>query len=387
MSRVRGTATFRDFTYDITPAAGGFSLRYRSLYDRPATLVSWPGLFGLRLPAYDRSNGVSVRAGPLITPRGTTWRIEPRVTYRSQLGRVDPRLAASAEMNSRSTFRISAERGTFTNEEWIWAEILNSAAALTAGNDARNHYRASRVQSTATRRWDWESSNAAPYIGARAERDYSVRPDTDVTGGPWSFTNRKDRDDMWRPNPQIDEGYIYSGLAGVAMTWSKPSLTARLAVDGEFGAFDPLAGTTAPGAGLAQTTIDGSVTFPTFGLQSIRVDGHFVVTITGNTPRQRWAYVGGPGSISTLETLERGGDQLVFLDFRYNIPISRIVLPLVGSPILTLREVLAGADVGRFPSIAQAIGARATLGPVYVQFLFDPADKDARLGGGITLIR
>ena len=74
-------------------------------------------------------------------------------------------------------------------------------------------------------------------------------------------------------------------------------------------------------------------------------------------PRQRWAYVGGPGTFPTLELLELGGDQLVYIDGRYNIPLDRLQLPFVGPPIVTLRDALGGAAVGRFPTIHQAIGS------------------------------
>jgi hypothetical protein len=85
--------------------------------------------------------------------------------------------------------------------------------------------------------------------------------------------------------------------------------------------------------------------------------------------------------------LERGGDQLIYVDGRYNIPIEKVMLPYVGSPILTLREVLAGADVGRWPGIAQSTGARLSLSIVYVEFMVDPVSRHNNFSFGLSLAR
>jgi hypothetical protein len=52
--------------------------------------------------------------------------------------------------------------------------------------------------------------------------------------------------------------------------------------------------------------------------------------------------------------------------------------------VFTIREVLAGADVRRFPSLAQAVGARLSAGPFYVQFLVDPAAGHGHFGVGLS---
>src|SRR5262252_808176 len=45
LSTVGSTMAFRDFTYDIDPLpSGGFALRYRSFFDRPASAVAWPDI-------------------------------------------------------------------------------------------------------------------------------------------------------------------------------------------------------------------------------------------------------------------------------------------------------------------------------------------------------
>jgi hypothetical protein len=208
---------------------------------------------------------------------------------------------------------------------------------------------------------------------------------------------------MLRPNPRIDDGTITSGIAGASARWAGADVQGRALLDFEAGVSNP--SRFDDSNGFVQATFDGYVQFPTFKTQTLRIDGHFVVSGAGEisgdrvstasglpdprtrVPRQRWAYVGGPGSVPTLELLERGGDQLVYIDGRYNIPIDRFQLPLVGPPIVTLREVLAGADVGKFPSIAQSMGVRLAAGPIYVQFMFDPDSRSSRFGAGLALAR
>jgi hypothetical protein len=337
----------------------------------------------------------------------TNFIIEPRLSYRSQLGQFDPGLGVAYGVSSRTTLRAGAERNTFSNEDWIWSDLLNSAGTLVSGHDTRNHYRSKRVEASITRKFDVEAVDLQAYLGARTERDESVRPDSNATGGPWSFHGRHDRDDMLRANPRIDDGTISSGIAGGRARWAGADVQAFATLDLEAGVSNP--SRSDDSNGFVQATFDGSIQFPTFKTQTLRIDGHFVVsggfeisgdrvsTVVGapdprthprtRVPRQRWAYVGGPGTVPTLELLERGGDQLVYIDGRYNIPIERLKLPLVGPPIVTLREVLAGADVGRFPSIAQSMGVRLAAGVIYVSFMFDPDSRRSQFGVGLSMAR
>ncbi len=61
-----------------------------------------PGLFGLRMPSYDRSDGVSVRFGPRLALPDDRVLIDALVTYRSNLGRFDPSLKGSVNLNQHS---------------------------------------------------------------------------------------------------------------------------------------------------------------------------------------------------------------------------------------------------------------------------------------------
>jgi hypothetical protein len=95
----------------------------------------------------------------------------------------------------------------------------------------------------------------------------------------------------------------------------------------------------------------------------------------------------GSGTISTLELLEQGGDQLLLVDSRYNIPLARPRLPLVGGPVVTLRHVLGSAGVGTLPELEQNIALRVTFAFVRVEVVFDPARDEVKTGIALAFSR
>ena len=383
-----GAQAFRDFTYDIAATPRGFALSYREISFEETSPITWPGLSGFSIPTYDRSNGLSLGFGPRFTLVPRHLVLEPRVTYRSQLGRLDPLLTITDSLDRRTFAQIVAQRGTFTNDAWIWSDLVNSAEFLLLGDDSRNYFRATRGEAFVARRWEGASWTLEPRIGARVEKSSTVRPDTAPQGGPFTFLNRNDRDDRLRPNPPVEGGRIASGLAGMDLQWEDQGIVAHARTDLEVGRWsDGNRIGSASASTFGQTTIDGTVTFPTFGLQTFRFDAHAVFTSHGTTPRQRWAYVGGPGTLPTLDLLELGGDQLLYFDARYNIPITTIALPLGGSPVLTLREAVGGAAPGRIPTLQQATGFRLSFSVIYVEFLVDPVRHRSHTGYGISIAR
>ena len=389
-SVVGGVTAFRDFTYDIAPAPGGFALSYRPTRVDEKPALSWPGLSGLRIPSYDRSNGLSFGFGPQYTVPHTRLILSPAITYRTQLGRLDPGVAIVDSLGQRAAVELIAERATMSNEYWIRSDLANSASFVAGGSDARNYYRATRAELTAARRWESASGALTPFVGALVERARSVRPDVDATGGPWTFLGRRDREQGLRPNPQIDPGTTTSAIAGLRWRWEGNGLTARAVARGEAGRTeaDCDACSARSSTTFQQLTVDGAVEFPTFGAQSLEISGHAVTSAAnGDVPRQRFVYLGGSGTLSTLDMLSLGGDQLVYADFSYNIPIQRIELPMLGSPIVTLREALGGAAVQRFPAIHQATGVRVSISVLYAEFLVDPSTRNGHTGFGVSLSR
>jgi hypothetical protein len=390
-----GARAFRDFTYDITPFEGGYSLRYRPLVQPRATGWSLPGVFGVASPEYDRSEGLAIGFAPKYAMPSMPIVLAPKATYRSQLGEVDPSLGIEYDVSRRLRLTARAERATMSNDRWIRADLLNSADFLWNGNDVRNYYRATYGEARISQLWETLHGEVTPYIGARVEHATSVRPGVDATGGPWTFLGRadEDRDDRLRANPPIDQGNSYSGLLGGDWRWSNSGFVVRLRLDGEIGRFDPTVASTCDGdlcfdlapATFAQATLHGHLEFPTFAQQLLALDGHFVATPTNATPRQRYAYFGGPGTLPMLDLLSEGGDELFYVDSRYVIPVHWFNLPFFGIPALTLRELLGGAAVHAFPHIHQAVGARLALKMFYGEWLIDPETRRTSGGVGISL--
>jgi hypothetical protein len=329
--------------------------------------VSLPGVFGIRLPTYDRVNGLSLPFGPAVTLFSGRFVMEPIGTYRSDLGLVDPMLAAEARLGGRIGAHLSAQRTTLTNDAWIWSDLRNSISALIVGRDARNYYRADRIDLALRRPGRGGRLSLEPELGVATERAWSVGPEAGATSAPYSFFDRRDRKDgMLRLNPAVDHGRISSGYGGGRLIYSEQQVEGELMLRAEV-PFE-----TVGSRDFVQTTVDGTIAFPTFGAQHFRFDIHSVLTAGDSTPRQRYAYLGGSGTLPTFDLLEFGGDHLFFAESRYTIPVPAITLPFVGSPSVTLRHLIGSAGVGSLPRFEQNLGLRLELFPARVDFFLDP---------------
>ena len=393
LAKTGPVSAFRDFSYNVSATAEGFALSYHAneAYSEAAKTLEWPGVHGLMIPSYDRTNGLSIPIGIDLNASALKFQLTPRATYRSQLGRIDPWIGATANPGSNVGVAASFGRATYSNDSWIRSDLVNSLHVISFGNDTRNYFRGTRGELRVTAFADSAVSMLSTYVGIRGEHDLSVRPDTGAPGGPWAFRGRKELDDMLRPNPQIENGKIGSVIVGGAGDWLIETVHARAALDVELGraSFDSIAGKT-PMAdrNFGQLTFDGTVDFPTFGMQTLRFDGHVVLTTRGQTPRQRFAYLGGSGTLPPLDLLVLGGDQLIYIDGRYSIPIESVRVPVLNSPlVITLRDAIGGAAVGRAPAMHQAIGARLSASLAYVEFMTDPATRKHKFGLGVSLLR
>jgi hypothetical protein len=376
-----GRTAYRDETFDITPVDGGYALDHRVLAERTERRFSLPFLYGLRLPTYDRVNGLSLTFGPLVSFDTGDIEIEPFVTYRTHAGKIDPALRVTAQRGRRTRFDAYAGRASFSNDRWIHGDIVNSVNSLFSGTDTRNYYRADRVEATAHRLIERTTGQLEPFLGARWERSWSVGSPTVPSSVPWSLFGRRDRTKMSRPNPSVTGGRITSILGGARADWQLGGVVAAATLGVE-GAVD------APASGrFVQGTLDGRVTFPTFHTQSFQIETHVVLTSGEQTPSQRFVYFGGSGTISTMEILEQGGDQLLFVDSRYMVPLSRPRLPLVGAPVITVRHVLGSAGVGGLPDFEQNIGLRISLAILRFEVVLDPARDIVKTGFALSFSR
>ena len=125
----------------------------------------------------------------------------------------------------------------------------------------------------------------------------------------------------------------------------------------------------------AQTVVDGSVLVPTVGGQYWRATGHGVVTVGGPAPPQRWHALGGSGTLTTRDVLDKSGDQLVYGEQLYTFPIQRWDDPLWGTPKLSLRHVFGSAGVGSVGTIGNEVGIRFDFAVLRMDVMFDPVTK------------
>ena len=380
LGTVRGPVeSYRDDDYAITRTDARYELVYQGRKrDRPP-LLQLAGVQGLLLPSYDRVAGLSLPVGALLTFGDRAVEIEPSATYRSRLGVVDP--GVRVRIAPERTLRVEAEAGrmTRTNDAWMRNDLVNSFLALAFGNDGRNYFRADGGTARAIAHVERPGITFEPFVGARYEK---VRPITAI-GNVYSFTGRKSIEDMARPNPAVEPGEIGSALVGASLAYSVRAVRAKLAAEGERSFRTPDSTSS-----FTQLTLDGTIEFPTFRSQRLRIDAHGVATLGDSTPRARYAYLGRAGTLPLLELLEQGGDRLLFVESRYEIPVSALVLPKVGSPTLHLRHLMGAAGVGSLPSLEQQLGVGVGISVLRFEATFDAAgDRDPRYGVVVAIGR
>lgn len=376
-----GTESYRDFTYDAHSSGATYVLVYRPLRLQPSPPVSFPGVYGIRIPSYDRSDGLSLPFGPTISLDTGRYELTPTVTYRSNLGAFDPALDAELTLGRRVRAHAFLGRATLTNDDWIWSDLVNSAATIFRGLDTRNYYRADRAEVVVHRLFESARTVFEPFLGARAERDRSVGPDSLATGGPWSIFDRTSVNAMLRPNPPIVPGDLSSALLGARFLWENQRVRATFDLTNEGAAFN------VGSLRFVQSTLDGEIRFPTFGSQQFSWTTHVVYTFGDTAPPQRWGYLGGSGTLITLPLLSLGGDRVVYFESDYEVPIERLDLPLLGAPTLALRHIIGSAGVGALPAFEQNLALRVSLSFLRADIAVDPVRRSWKFGYGLSAAR
>jgi hypothetical protein len=391
LSRVGGgTESFRDYTYDIQREGDAYRLEYQSLRAHASPPLLFPVLYGLRTPSYDRVNGLSIPFGPTLTFAGGRGEAVALVTYRSDLGRIDPYLRGRFQLDRRSRLRFEAQRGTFSNETWIWQDYVNSFSALAFGIDTRNFYRADRAELTVQRLWELTNTTIEPFVGGVFEKSWRVGPGASAQSGPWSLFGRTDTLGMRRANPPVPDDRTTSAIVGATLVWEPTDLSLRVRSQLE----SPLDakrrdvfGSEIGSIHYHQAITDFAIAFPTFGEQTYALDVHWVATLGDTATPQRFAYLGGSGTLPFLDLLEQGGDQLLLIDQRYSIPLLQVRLGLLGSPTLQLRHRLGSAGVGALPAFEQMVGVGIALTVVRGEIQLEPTSRKVRFGAGFTFSR
>ncbi|HUR91530.1 MAG TPA: hypothetical protein VMY38_02540 [Gemmatimonadaceae bacterium] len=380
-----GRYGYRDATFDLAadPSTGTFRLSYRSLrVDAEQALLTWPLRVGLRIPSYNRVDGLILPWGPIVTLSDGRFIINPTITYRSHLGNFDPGIAIDADFG-RLDVDIDARRSTFSNDKWIRGDLMNSLTTLAFGTDTRNYFRADRIEATGAMDFAFGNFTVAPFIGGLFENAWStggsLGPDTSV----FSLFG-KDDEGIYRPNPGVVHGHIASLLTGFNGGWSSGDFTSRLSARVEY-VLSALPSSVVDDFRFMQTTLDGRAAFSTFGSQRLELKSHAVLTTGDTPPPQRYAYIGGSGTIPTLDLLEMGGDQLFFFDAAYVIPIERFSFKFVGSPQVTLRFISGSAGISELPDFVQNVGVRVGFPMLGVEYLVDPASGESKISFGFSM--
>ncbi|MEO6209879.1 MAG: hypothetical protein ABIQ10_07100 [Gemmatimonadaceae bacterium] len=374
--------SFRDVHFDTARTTTGIELVYRLPPPPEDTIPTFglPGLYGFRTPLYDRVDGLVVPWAPRITLGDTRLVIDPTLTYRSNLGAYDLSATVSAKLAPGWSATAFAGRTTLSNDRWIQSDLANSISTLGVGSDYRNYWRSTRYEAKVTREWLFGQGDLQISAGGRTEDDWSVRG-----GGPWSLFNRNDTLHMKRPNPGVERGDLSSALVGARGSWQRENVSFNAGADVEVVLDAPAH------EHFTQTTFFARAAFPTFvtkwGTQSFVFHTHMVLTAGDTAPPQRFAYLGGGGTLPTFPLLSRGGDQLVFLEGLYNFPIQTIHVPFLGTPIITVREMLAGTGVGSLGRFDSNIGARLTLGFISGEMFINPDNGDHVFSLGLSLLR
>jgi hypothetical protein len=344
--------------------------------------ISLPLGIGLRIPSYDRVNGLALPWGPKLDLGDGKLSLDGLVTYRSNLGKWDPSLEGSARAGETNEIKLYVGRGTFTNDSWIRSDLVNSLAAIAVGSDSRNYFRGDRATARFTHTLTTGALTLTPFIAGNIERDWSTGSIVPPKA-PWSFFGRNGVLYMKRANPRVKTGRISSFLAGSGVALSRGGVEAKLdatvehalktSLTADCSGFPTDAACALPARNFTQTTLHTQVDFSTFGSQTFSFLGHAVLGSGNIAPSQRFAYLGGSGTLATVNLLALGGDHLLYVQADYIIPIDRIQLPIVGSPFVGLRYSAGNAGQGTLPALIQNLGVGAGVSLFRVDFSIDPA--------------
>ncbi len=376
-SGIDGTVTdYRDAMYRA--AVDGDVLRIRG--SQAPSLLDPHGIAGLRLPTYDRVNGLALHTGAtLLLPR--LGSLEPDLVGRLSFATARERPGGTFEAGIRggnTRFALGVERLTVTNETWIRSDLLNSVSFLFGGQDRRNYYEADRAYAALTTAWGPAESPVRASIVVQGESARSL-PARD----PWTIVT----EDSIRSNPVVDPGRITSVIAGVSTEWERPTIIARA---------DALLEAAAEVAGgvhaFGRFDVGGSAAMRALADHTLQVEWRFRGPTPGtdSLPRQRWSGVGGRGTIYHLGILEMRGDRLVYVETEYSIPLpASLRLGIMGRPHVELIHHAGKAwTLDRPAELQHTLALRLRLKYAWIMGTVDPTDTSRHdLLLGFTLPR
>jgi hypothetical protein len=312
--------------------------------------VGTTGIFGFAVPTYDRVNALTLRWGAQLLLRRDS--VPPAVRGSISYATARRAVGGSATLDvpvAGGWLTAEAARETFTNEAWIRGPLMNTLSSLALRSDARDYHESDvafvRFERRQRQPLIQGESFFGPRLTIRGSRDRSLNE-----ANVWSLLRR---DEPWRENPPIREGELVSVIPGALLGWR-----------GALSRFDgDIAVEWAPGIGdfeFAHLVSEGRWRMPGLWNHTIHLRGRTHQTL-GNEPAppQRWTILGGGGTIPTLDTAAMRGDRLVFLETKYDVPLSVVRLPVLGSPDLRLVHATGAAWLTgeERPPLEQSLGA------------------------------
>jgi hypothetical protein len=357
---------------------------YVIYHDSP---IDFPVFLGLRIPSYDRINGVTIPWGPRLTLGEDVLEVNAIVSYRSNLGKFDPSGSVRFSPTHNTWLLAEGGRGTFSNDKWIRGDLLNSAASIGVGSDSRNYYRADQIRLSLGNRIDVQAGSLEPAIGWQTENAWSTGSRSAPPKSPWSLFGRNDTLKMKRPNPAVRRGRLSSAFISSGLDWEKDKVSIAGNAKLEVALDHSPEMESGPGSNsnFRQMTLDLQSKFPALLDHTFELHVHWVGTGNGIAPPQRFSYLGGAGTIATMELLEQGGDKLFYASGLYMIPIKQITLPIVGNPYVGLRYAAGAAGIGELPPLVQNITPMVGVRFVRAEYSYDPSSKKSAFSIGLSL--
>jgi hypothetical protein len=321
-------------------------------------------------PTYERVNGLTLSASANIHP--TREQDGPRINLWGSY-RFEQENKLGGGVRWRVPLRVQgleltgeASRATRTNDAWIRGDVANSVRALVLGRDYRDYWDADVLRVMVDRPVGKPLIAGETWLGPRA----GIQLSSDralATQAPWALL---DREGLERENPAALEGTIVSLLAGTHFRWRGTSTF----FDGDLNLEHAL---DAPGGTFTQALFTGDYRTRALRTHQLQVYLRAMAPIGGNdAPPQRRGILGGGGTFSTEPIAFFRGDHLVYVESSYVIPLTKIVLPVVGTPSVEAVHVAGAAWTGGAePAWVQNAGAGVIFALARARVLFNPADR------------
>lgn len=333
------------------------------------------GFFGVVLPSYDRVNGATVRLG--VGGGIGADSLRPRFgvigSYFSARGAVAASGWVRFPLGSGVSIVASGGREVRTRDAWIRSDLHNSVTALVVRSDLRDYHESDfgmlRIEQAPPVLLDPGQGYLLPHAALTASRDYSLR-----TRNVWSMFG----DEPWRENPEVFEGTLTSVIGGFITGWQGRSSMLRGRADVEW-AFPSPVGKDWGDRTFVQATLDGRWNMNAMWRHTLSIRGRATQTFGPDAaPPQRWSILGGPGTLPTFSPGELRGDNMLFVQSTYVIPVRRIVLPVLGTPEIAARHAVGSAWVTdeETPRWEQNVSAGVRFGVAELLVSVNPAEDE-----------